>query len=321
MRAILRLPCRLLAVVPFSALLPAAACLAQLRDTVEAEGRTVTLSEVVVRSGTDVAGFIRRVRADTTFYKAFRNLRVLSYRSLNDIRMFDRRGRITASLRSRTRQRAWAGCRVTQTLERQATGDFFDSRGGYNYYTARLYDALFFSFDTVCGQHNRVAEARLSLAGKAGLEKRKEQLKMLFFDPGGDIPGIPLMGDRARLFDPAQARLYDFDIDIRERGGRPCYVFTIRRKAGLGPFDRDRAVFDAMVTWFDYTTFEVQQRSYSMRHDAGVYAFDVRMEVEMGRTGAWLYPAVIRYDGQWGVALKGREKGVFTATLYDVGAD
>jgi hypothetical protein len=300
---------------------PKDSCIAQVRDTVEAEGRTVTLSEVVVRSGTDVSGFIRRVRADTTFYKAFRNLRVLSYRSLNDIRMYDRRDRITASLRSRTWQRAWSGCRVTQTLEQQATGDFFDRRGGYNYYTARLYDALFFSFDTVCGQHNRVAEARLSLAGKTGLEKRKEQLKMLFFDPGGDIPGIPLMGDRARLFDPAQARLYDFDIDIRERRGRPCYVFTIRRKAGLGPFERDRAVFDAMITWFDYATFEVVQRSYSMRHDAGVYGFDVRMEVEMGRSGAWLYPAVIRYDGEWGVALKGREKGVFTATLYDVAAD
>jgi len=130
---------------------------AQQRDTPEAEGRLVTLSEVVVRSGTDVSGFIRRVRTDTTFYKAFRNLRVLNYQSLNDIRMFDRKGAVTASLRSRTRQRAWSGCRVTQTLEQSATGDFFDRKGDYTYFTARLYDGLFFSFDTACGQHNRVA--------------------------------------------------------------------------------------------------------------------------------------------------------------------
>lgn len=294
---------------------------AQRRDTVEAEGRMVTLSEVVVRSGTDVAGFIRRVRTDTTFYKAFRNLRVLDYQSLNDIRMFDRKGGVAASLHSRTRQRAWSGCRVTQTLEQSATGDFFDRKGDYNYFTARLYDGLFFSFDTVCGQYNRVAEARLTLAGKSGLEKRKEQMKMLFFDPGGDIPGIPLLGDRARIFEPAQARLYNFDIDIRDRKGRPCYVFSIRKKAGLGMFDRDRAVFDEMVTWFDYATFEVLQRSYSMRYDAGVYAFDVRMEVEMAKTGPLLYPAVIRYDGAWNVAMKGREKGLFTATVYDVSLD
>lgn len=294
---------------------------AQPRDTVVAEGRLVTLSEVVVRAGTDVAGFIRRVRSDTTFYKAFRNLRVLNYQSLNDIRMFNRRGGPAASLHSRTRQRAWSGCRVTQTIEQSATGDFFDRKGDYNYFTARLYDALFFSFDTVCGQHNRVAEAHLTLAGKSGLEKRKEQMKMLFFDPGGDIPGIPMLGDRARIFDPAQARLYDFDIDIRDRKGRPCYVFSIRRKAGLRLLERDRAIFDEMVTWFDYASFEVLQRTYSMRHDAGVYAFDVRMEVEMAKYGPLLYPALIRYDGTWNVALKGREKGLFTATVYDVSAD
>jgi hypothetical protein len=294
---------------------------AQQRDTIEAEGRLVTLSEVVVRSGTDVAGFIRRVRSDTTFYKAFRNLRVLNYESLNDIRMLDRKGALSASLRSRTRQSAWTGCRVTRTLEQTSTGDFFDRRGDYNYFTARLYDGLFFSFDTVCGQHNRVAEARLSLAGKSGLEKRKEQLKMLFFDPGGDIPGIPLLGEKARIFDPGQARLYDFDIDIRERRGRPCYVFSIQRKEGLGIFERDRAIFDEMVTWFDYATFEVMQRSYSMRYDAGVYAFDVRMDVEMAKAGTYLYPAVIRYDGAWNVALKGREKGLFTATVYGVSSD
>ena len=308
-------------VMGLCACLPINRMQAQQRDTVEAEGRLVTLSEVVVRSGTDVSGFIRRVRTDTTFYKAFRNLRVLNYQSLNDIRMFDRKGAVTASLRSRTRQRSWSGCRVTQTLEQSATGDFFDRKGDYTYFTARLYDGLFFSFDTVCGQHNRVAEARLTLAGKSGLEKRKEQMKMLFFDPGGDIPGIPLLGDRARIFDPAQARLYDFDIDIRERRGRPCYVFSIRRKTGLGMFDRDRPVFDEMVTWFDYATFEVMQRSYSMRYDAGVYGFDVRMEVEMAKAGPLLYPAVIRYDGAWNVAMKGREKGLFTATVYDVSLD
>jgi hypothetical protein len=58
-----------------------------------------------------------------------------------------------------------------------------------------------------------------------------------------------------------------------------------------------------------------------MRYDAGVYGFDVRMEVEMAKAGQFLYPAVIRYDGSWNVALKGGERGLFTATVYDVSAD
>ena len=46
---------------------------AQLKDTtINDQGRQVTLSPVVIRSGTNVPGFIKRVENDTTFYKAFK---------------------------------------------------------------------------------------------------------------------------------------------------------------------------------------------------------------------------------------------------------
>jgi hypothetical protein len=292
---------------------------AQEKDTVEAGGRLVTLSEVVIRSGTDVRGFIDRVKADTTFYKAFRNLRVLNYTSLNDIRMLDRKGKVRASQQSRTRQHAARGCRYTELLEEKTTGDFYKAKGGYNYYTAQLYDGLFFAFDTVCGQHNRVKDAHLGIRGKSGIEKNKEQLKMLFFDPGSDIPGIPLMGDKVKIFDEGHMKLYDFDIDIRDRNGISCYVFTVKAKPGLNAIERSRIVIDEMVTWFDYRTFEVQERNYAMSYNAGVYDFDVRMQVQMQHVGRYLVPAVIRYDGNWGVAFRKKERGLFTATIFEVG--
>lgn len=292
---------------------------AQDKDTVEAGGRLVTLSEVVIRSGTDVRGFIDRVKADTTFYKAFRNLRVLNYTSLNDIRMLDRKGKVRASQQSRTRQHAARGCRYTELLEEKTTGDFYKAKGGYNYYTAQLYDGLFFAFDTVCGQHNRVKDAHLGIRGKSGIEKNKEQLKMLFFDPGSDIPGIPLMGDKVKIFDEGHMKLYDFDIDIRDRNGISCYVFTVKAKPGLNAMERSRIVIDEMVTWFDYRTFEVQERNYAMSYNAGVYDFDVRMQVQMQYVGRYLVPAVIRYDGNWGVAFRKKERGLFTATIFEVG--
>lgn len=288
------------------------------RDTVQTGGRTVTLSEVVVRSGTDPAGFIERVRRDTTFYKAFRNLRILDYSALNDVRMLDRKGRVKASQQSRTLQHAWDGCRVTETLEETHTGDFLDGSGEYRYYTAKLYESLFFSFDTVCGQHNRVRDADIGVKGKSGIEKRKEQLKTLFFNPGADVPGIPLMGGKMRIFEEGHAGLYDFDIDIGERQGVPCYVFTVKAKADLSGLKKDKVVIDEMVTWFDYRNMEVLERRYSMSYDAGVYRFDVDMQVTMQRAAGLLVPSVIRYDGMWSLATGRRERGVFTATIFDV---
>lgn len=290
---------------------------AQVRDTVDAGGAMVTLSEVVVRSGMDVNGFIERVRRDTTFYKAFRNLRVLSYSSLNDIRMAGRRGRQGAGYRSRTRQTAWLGCRVTRVIESSQTGDFFERDGSHRYYTARLYDALFHSFDTLCGQHNLVRDHAPRTRGTSGMDRHKEQLKTLFFNPGADIPGIPLMGDKTRIFDADHRPLYDFDIDIQDRKGVRCYVFRISARKDLGMLDRDRIVIDEMETWFDYRSFEVMERTYAMRYDAGVYRFDVRMHVELGHAGRYLVPTLVRYDGSWKVALKPSEQGVFTATLFD----
>jgi hypothetical protein len=41
------------------------------------------------------------------------------------------------------------------------------------------------------------------------------------------------------------------------------------------------------------------------------------MEVQMTRFGNFLVPQTIRYTGNWDVAFKKRERGVFTATLFD----
>ena len=70
-----------------------------------------------------------------------------------------------------------------------------------------------------------------------------------------------------------------------------------------------------MVTWFDTKTMEVLARNYDMRYDAGVYDFDVHMEVQMTRVGNYLLPKTLRYIGTWDVVLKKRERGMFTATL------
>jgi hypothetical protein len=291
------------------------AAIAQRTDTID--GRVVTLSEVIIRSGTDVKGFINRVKEDTSFYKAFRNLRVLNFSSLNDIRMMDKKGRTQATLNSRTRNQVSNGCRRTIKEAEQVTGDFYNRDSGYNYYTASLYASLFFAFEPVCGETNVVAGTERSLAGKSGMEKHKEQLKMLFFNPGMRIPGIPLMGNKAALFDDELSGWYDFSVDIQDRAGRQCYVFSVKAKDKDAGGDPDKVVIDEMTTWFDYKTFQVLARNYALSYSAGVYSFDVDMQVEISPYKNLMVPTVIRYNGNWKVVMKGRERGVFTATLFD----
>ncbi|MDQ6844393.1 MAG: hypothetical protein M3Z92_08595 [Bacteroidota bacterium] len=273
----------------------------------------ITLSEIVVNRKLDVPSFIERVKNDTTFYKAFRNLHILSYTSLNDIRMLDKDGKTEASLRSKTKQIRTGNCRKMQTLEEVTTGNIYDGNKNFNYYTAQMYAGLFFTKDSVCGEDNIVKGHNFSTSNLSGMEKHKEQLKMLFFNPGGKINGLPFISGKTEIFDESMADKYDMDIDLRDFKNTSCYVFSVKVKNDK----RKGVVINEMTTWFNEKTFEIVARKYSLSYDAGVYDFDVQMETEMTKVGDLLVPAVLRYNGNWKAIFKKRERGIFTATLFD----
>jgi len=203
-------------------------------------------------------------------------------------------------------------------LEEKVTGDFYDGSGDYNYMTPELYASLFFTKGTICGETNIVAGKKRSVAGKKGMEKHKEQLKMLFFNPGKKISGIPFIGDKLDLYDETAHKYYDYRLDIEEYKGELCYVFSIMPKADLGFIKNDRIVVDQMVTWFNMKTMSVLARNYALSYKAGVYDFDVSMEVEMTNLGNnVIVPKTLRYKGNWDVIFKKRERAIFTATLFD----
>lgn len=202
--------------------------------TVRIDNQSFTLAEVVVRNNFDYRRLLNQIKEDTTFYKAFRNLRILGFTSFNDIKMLNRKGGVTASLYSKTRQNRSNDCRTMDILEEKITGDFYDRKGEYNYETPELYAGLFFTKGTICGEDNIVKGRTRNVSNKKGMEKHKEQLKMLFFNPGKKIPGIPLIGNKLDLYDDDAHKLYDYRLDLEEYKGQLCYVFSITPKENLG---------------------------------------------------------------------------------------
>jgi hypothetical protein len=286
----------------------------QKTDSIVTVGnKIITLSEVVVNNKLNVPAFINRIKNDTSFYKAFRNLHILGFTAINDIRMNDSNGKIKAALHSTTKQLRNNNCRTMQILEEQVTGDMYDESRQFNYYTAQMYASLFFTKDSVCGEDNIVAGREFSTKGKSGMEKNKEQLKMLFFNPGKRINGLPFISDKTAIYDDEMADKYDMNIDIDMYKNTSCYIFTQKVKPG----SKNDVVIDEMTTWFNDQTFEVVARNYSLSYSAGVYDFKVQMEVVMTKYGQYLVPSLIRYIGNWKAIFKDRERGVFTATLFD----
>ncbi len=289
---------------------------AQTDSAIITLSKETVLSEVVIRNDLDVVHFLNRVKNDTSFYKAFKNLRLLGFTSFNDIRMMDKKGRLKASLFSKTKQIREHNCRSMEVLEEKVTGDMYDDNE-LDYYTAELYAGLFFTNGNVCNESNIVAGTQRNVRKKSGIEKHKEQLKMLFFNPGKKIPGIPFIGDKIEIFNPEVSQYYNFSVDMEMKNGEDCYLFIIQPKEGLSSSQKNKIVFDNITTWFNAKTMEIVARNYNLSYNTPAYDFNVQMEVEMTRFEGLLVPSVLRYDGNWKVVFKKREIGLFTATLFD----
>ncbi|MCP9750039.1 hypothetical protein [Ferruginibacter sp. HRS2-29] len=275
--------------------------------------KVITLSNIVLDNKLNVPAFIQKIKNDTSFYKAFRNLHIIGYTALNDIRMTDKKGQVIASLSSKTKQVRKDNCRSMETLEETTSGDIYTDDKQFNYYTASMYASLFFTKGSVCGEDNIVAGREFSTQGKSGLEKHKEQLKMLFFNPGKRINGIPFMSNKTAIYEDDMADRYDMSIDMDVYNKTSCYVFHQKVKPG----HEDGVVVDEMTTWFNDSTMEVVARNYVLSYDAGVYDFKVSMEVQMTTFKGLTVPSLIKYNGNWKAVTKKRERGVFTATLYN----
>lgn len=262
------------------------------------------------RGGWDVAGFIRRVQTDTTFYKAFRALHLVNYTATNDIKVLDKKNTVAASLYSHTRQSVKNGCRTMVVLDEQTEGDFYTRKKNYRYYTAELYAYLFFTKGSICNENDIVAGA-LQERGSGTVEKSKWQLKQLIFNPGGKIRGIPFIGNKASIFDADVARMYDFKLSSVEYAGEDCYLFRAIPK----PEHVRDVVYNELSTWFRKSDYAILARDYALSFSAGIYDFDVKMKVRLQNAGGRLLPSRIEYDGNWHVFTKPRERARFIASF------
>ncbi len=285
-------------------------------STFNEQGQKFTLTDAIVRNHFDYKDILQRIKEDTSFYKAFKTLRTIGYSSYNHIEMKDKNEAVVATLNSKTKQTRKNNCRSMEVLEETTSGDLRNASGEYNYVTPSLYASLFFTKGSICGETNVVAGKKRVVQGSR-MEKAKEQLKMLFFNPGKKIPGIPFIGNKLDLYDESAHELYDYKLDYVDYHGQLAYVFDVQPKQDLGFFNKERVVVDQMITWLNPKTLEVLGRNYSLSYKAGVYDFNVQMEVEMTYFNGQLVPKILRYKGNWDVLFTKRERGLFTATLFD----
>ncbi len=278
-------------------------------------------SIVVTAARFDVQEFVRMVEADETFYLAFANLRHVSYKADNEVQCLTRLGKQKAAYRSRTEQLVDSlHCRTMTRYDEKISGKYYKGRKSERtprYYTAQMYEKLFFTYGRVCQRDVLIAEARRRKKKKTGaMEHHITELKKLIFSPGKRAD-VPFIGARTEIFSKKMARFYNYRIERREYNGLDCHAFIIELKPQYKKRQQDKTVIKQMETYFEVLTHQVVGRSYHLRYD-GIFSFNVKMQVDVTKLEDNFYvPTFIAYDGQWSVPTQDTEKCKFSMSLSD----
>lgn len=283
----------------------------QVMDTGSIFSQPVSMDSFVVKSGFDINAFIRRVKNDTTFYKAFRSMHLVPFTAQNNIKVYHKqKNSLIASEYCVSQQYIKNNCRITKVTEQSIIGNYYKRNGEYNYYTASLFHYLFLPQSTICNEDDIVA-GKMNLPAKSKLEKNKEELKLLIFNPGTKITGVPFMADRASIFDADEARKYNFTISQNTYHGQECYVFRITPKKDF----EHKVLYNELTTWFRKGDYSILSRHYSLSYSTLLYDFDVIMNVNTTTINGKLYPVHITYNGNWHVFTQKRERVKFDVQI------
>ena len=280
-------------------------------------GGVVLIDSIVVsasRTGFDVEDFIQMVREDKSFYQAFRNIRTRSYSAENEISMFSKKRKEKAKYNSQTRQTSEGLCRTMAVLNEDVKGNFYKRKKRIRYYTAKMFDQLFFTHGKVCQSAQATDDPP---APSKGMQKHITELKKLIFSPG-EKADVPIIGKKTEIFSKKMAKYYDYSITSQVyKDGVDCYVFSAIVKPEYLTHKEDKTVIKSLNTYFEKSNFQVVARDYQLKYYGALFDFDIKMKIELKKHGDLYVPEYLEYDGFWNVPMKKPEVSKFYSRFYD----
>ncbi len=283
--------------------------------------KVVSLDEFVVNSGwdsADILRFIQKVRDDTTFYKAFLNLKYFPHHLTGAVVVYNKDESERGTMQRRAIQHLDASEKMwVEITEEKTNGKIRKNNGEWKYLTAEMYDEVFFPTEPQ-KVSNRIVAVEQELVSGSRIDKHKAQLKRLMFNPGAEIENVPFIGDKLAIFDDHMVPYYDYRIFKVKRDSVDCIAFSCIARKG---FEKETVIHD-LTSYFNPETYQVIAREYRLKHNTILFDFDISMEIENFVQDGWLLPKRIWYNGDWDVPLKKPEIINFElrCTSYNTGA-
>ncbi|HEY2580557.1 MAG TPA: hypothetical protein VGI43_02045 [Mucilaginibacter sp.] len=254
--------------------------------------------------------FIDAVLADTSFYKAFYNMKKYAFVAENRIYTYNKNNKVDGKIYRKIRHSSVQGAPKVEYITKQDSGTIYKSNGKYQLYTVEMFDYIFmnaYNSDFIKGP---------ALPGAEGKnEGYKDKLKTLIFEPGRKVKGIPFISSKTELF---SSDLRDYYYYRFSRGkyldSIPVYIFKVIRKPSTADGD---TMIKEMTTIFDMRNFQIMGRYIDMKYRNFLFNFDVQMNIELAKYNDELLPVKVTYQGNWDVPFHKVERASFLIVQKD----
>lgn len=280
----------------------------------------VTLDSAMVqatKAGFSVADFIQLVKDDTSFYYAFKNLHYYPYEITGNLNVVDKSNNDYATLSRQAMQLVSNRKKWIVITDEEVKGKIYKRNGNYNYYTAELFDHIFFPIDTSIIQRD-ISKFKNQLKGADDNTKNTDKLKVLIFNPGAEVKGVPMVGNKLNIFDEDMQQYYHYSLTTAKyNDSLICYVFTCKAKLDENGNSNGKAVIKELISYFDKKTFNVIARKYVLRYKSFAFDFDVTMDIKLQSINQTVVPVGIAYSGFWDIAFKKKENVNFKLSFYN----
>lgn len=266
--------------------------------------KTIQLDSVVNITGTrlNVETFIHAVTTDTSFYKAFRDMKKYGFLAENNIYTYDKKNKISGRIYRKIKRNTVAP-RV-EYLAKLDTGRVYKKNGKYQLYTVELFDYIFMN-----AYQSEFSDATFGSHAGSSNAGYKDKLKTLIFSPGRPVKGLPFIGSKTEIFSSNMRQYYDYSFySGTYLDSIPVYRFKVTVKPDLSSWTKDGLMIKELTTIFDKRNFEILGRYVDMKYSNMLFDFNVQMNIEMSYFKEVKLPVKISYQGNWNVPLKKEER-------------
>ncbi|WP_374950556.1 hypothetical protein [Mucilaginibacter sp.] len=276
--------------------------------------RTITIDTPVanIRSHKlNAQDFIDAVVADTSFYKAFQNMKRYAFTAENRIYTYDKKNKVNGKIYRKLIHSNEKGAHKITYVAKQDTGAVYKKNGKYQLYTVEMFDYIFMN----AYNSDFIKTDGLPGDNKGKNEGYKAKLKQLIFTPGRKISGIPFISGKTEIFGPDMRQFYRYEF---ARGtyvdSIPVYRFKVIKKPSTAD---DDVMIKELTTIFDARTFQILGRYVDMKYSNMLFDFNVQMNIELNNFGGELLPTKITYQGNWDIPFKKEERASFLIVHKD----